>query len=494
MMLFEELNEKVTVENGFIVFKLLIDEGTEINQKGDEISKELKWLKCIAGFANTQDGVMYVGVANSDHAIESFSKRELDHLTLMVHRQIKQKIEPYIHYSIEEIPVPNSDRYIFKIAVKKSKALPVMVHDSGAALIFVRSFGQTRLATPEEIRLLVLSSEYVGYDNYLTEEKYRREDYSTFLECARKRSKDQAVILSDKELASSRMFDRKGYLHQGSLLFRDDCLDSLTSVVCVKYDGIDKGVSRFLSTKRFLGPITKVIDEVLSYVEDSENTGYRKLSDGAKNVVRYPSRSLLEGVVNAFSHRNYFIHGGQIEVNIFVDRIEIISPGSLLNQFRLEKEKNIASIIPERRNEIISLLLETSFYAQNKGSGFDNIVSDYATSDDKHKPFVSSNENSFSLTLPNLEYRIGIIDETNPNPEVYVEGEVLERRELKILSYCYSLNRSAKDIALYCALKPSTYFRNDVLMPLVQKGYLLTSPKNNIPTYRSNPTRVKLVK
>ena len=359
-MHFEELSEKVSVQNGFVEFKSVIGEGSKLNKRGEGTQKEMNWLKPIAAFANSQDGVLYVGVSDKDHTIQSFSKKELDHLTLMVHRLIKQRIEPNIHYRIIEIPMPNSDRFIFKIVVRRNKSLPVMVHESGASLIYVRSFGQTRLATPEEIRLLVLSSEHVAYDNHLTEEKYRRVDFSVFLDCAYRMSQEKEVVLQDKELASSRMFDRDGYLYQGSLLFRDDCMDSLTSVLVVKYDGINKGVSRFLNTKRFLGPITRVIDEALAYVDDLENSGYVKRSDGASNLICYPRRSLLEGIVNAFSHRNYFILGGQIEVNIFTDRIEIVSPGSLISRFRLEKEKNISAIIPERRNEIISMLLETS--------------------------------------------------------------------------------------------------------------------------------------
>ena len=491
-MTFEELNEQITVENTHVEFKSIIKEGREINQKGEAVSQELKWLKTIAGFANSQSGVLYVGVNDSTHTIESFSKKELDKLTLLVHRQIKQKIEPNIHYSIVEIPV--EDRYIFKICVEKNKSLPVLVHDSGASLIFVRVFGQTRLATPEEIRLLVISSEHVSYDNFITEEEYKRDDYSILIECAKSRSENQKTILSDKELKAADLFDINNHLYKGSLLFRDDCKNLLTQVVCVKYDGINKGINRYLATKTFVGPITKVIDEVVNWITILENNGYVKLPNGARNVICYPPRSILEGVVNAFSHRNYFINGSQIEVNIFVDRLEITSPGSLLSQLRLNKEKDIAKIVPERRNEIIARVLEASFYSQNKGSGFDNIVLDYAHADTNHQPFISSDENSFSLILPNLEYSTGVIDKDNAIPNVYVDNEVLSQRELNILSYCYYLNRSAKEIAIYVGLSPSTYFRNNVITPLVEKGYLISSPKNNIPTYRSNPKTVKLMK
>ena len=493
-MYFEELNEKINIENNYVEFKSIIKEGKEKNQKGELTSLELKWLKTIGGFANSHDGILYVGVNDDNHKIEAFTRKELDHLTLMVHRLIKQKIEPNIHYEIEEIAIPNSDRYIFKVLVKKSKYLPVVVHDSGTPIIFLRVFGQTRLATPEEIRTLVIASEHVSYDNFLTEEKYSRNDFSILLECARKRSGESNIILSDKELRAANLFNRELYLYKGSLLFRDDCVDPLTTVVCIKYDGINKGGNRFLATQTYSGPITQVIDEVIAFIDNSENRGYLKTKDGARKVICYPERSILEGVVNAFSHRNYFIFGGQIEINIYTDRLEIISPGSLLSQHQLDKEKNISDIIPERRNEIISRILEATFYAQNKGSGFDNIVYDYRHADENHKPFVSSNENSFSLTLPNLEYATGVIDENNPTPEVYVESEALSERELKILSYCYYLNRSARDVALYCGLKPSTYFRNNVLAKLVDKGYLLISPQGNIPMYISNPLHVKLVK
>ena len=493
-MVFEELGVSIAIETDLIEFKSIIKEGRIINQKGEAEQEEIKWLKTIAGFANSQGGVMYVGVDDVDHTLCSFAKKELDHLTLMVHRLIKQRIEPNIHYSIQAIPVPDDERFIFSITVKRSASLPVIVHSMGAALIFVRYFGQTRLATPEEIRFLVLSSDHVSYDNQTTDIKYVREDFGILIESAKKRSKDDNYVLTDKELSSALLFDRDGYLRKGSLLFKDDCLDELTRVVCIKFDGINKGSDRFVSTRTFLGPITKVIDEVLEYVDTLENSGYQKTSTGARNLICFPRRSLLEGIANAFSHRNYFITGSQIEVNIFADRLEIASPGSLLSQKKLDKEKNIATIAPERRNEIIARVLEASFYAQNKGSGFDNIVEDYAHADERHRPFVSSDEDSFVLTLPNLEYFGGVIDEGNPNPVVYVEQEVLTQRELSILSYCYYLNRGAKEIALYVGVKPSTYFRNTILAKLVDKRYLVYYPNAAIPTYRSNPKYVKISK
>jgi len=75
----------------------------------------------------------------------------------------------------------------------------------------------------------------------------------------------------------------------------------------------------------------------------------------------------LEGIVNAIAHRNYFMNGSQIEINLFKDRLEITSPGALLGVKELQKEKNISSIIPRRRNEIICGVLEYCRYMESKG-------------------------------------------------------------------------------------------------------------------------------
>ena len=70
--------------------------------------------------------------------------------------------------------------------------------------------------------------------------------------------------------------------------------------------------------------------------------------------------------MNAIGHRNYYMYGTQVEVNIFPDRLEITSPGALLGVRELYKEKNIASIILRRRNEIICNILEMCKYMEKK--------------------------------------------------------------------------------------------------------------------------------
>lgn len=48
---------------------------------------------------------------------------------------------------------------------------------------------------------------------------------------------------------------------------------------------------------------------------------------GRVDIDSYPDRAVLEGVINAIAHRDYFIDGSQIQIDMFKDRLEISSPG-----------------------------------------------------------------------------------------------------------------------------------------------------------------------
>lgn len=217
--------------------------------------------------------------------------------------------------------------------------------------------------------------------------------------------------------------------------------------------------------------------------------GFKKEDTGRSDYISYPPRSVTEGIVNAIAHRNNFMSGSQIEVNMFKDRLEITSPGSLLGVRELKREKNIASIIPRRRNELICAVLEYCRYMESKGSGFDKIEQDYAGKGEAFRPFISSDSSSFTLVLPNLTFAAGVIDEDS-EPKVHVQGVLDGKNDAEILSFCFRKARTAKEIADKLGIQASTYFRKQVLGKLVGQGYLPEDSSEGAAKNLSNPNKV----
>ena len=172
--------------------------------------------------------------------------------------------------------------------------------------------------------------------------------------------------------------------------------------------------------------------------------------------------------------------------------MEITSPGALLGVRELHKEKNISGIIPRRRNEVICEILELCRYMEKKGSGFDKIEADYKGRGEEYRPYVSADSHSFTLTLPDLTFSGGVISQTKENPEVYVETVLEGKNDLKILSYCFGKYRKISEIADYVGVKPSTYFRKNVISRLVGKGLLLERKVENTTVLSANAELVKL--
>lgn len=495
-MLIEELIDGTNIESENVEFKGIIREGRSPGCKDQAIS----WLKTIAAFANTDGGDLYIGVEDKSHKITALDHETADKVTLMLRCNVRERITPRIAFSVNAISVPGTKPvgYVLDVRVEKSAELPVTLHEGGLLGIYIRNFGRTELAAPEQIRELVLTSDNIPYERPFTDRTFDERDFSALIETARRRGEE----INAKALISRGFMSEDGRLSKGALLFADDCDDSRTRITATLWPGMTKGSSVVLASRQFQGNLLEGIIFGVDFIKNHSVDGFIKEGAGRSDFFSYPDRSVTEGVVNAVAHRNYYIEGSQIEINIFKDRLEITSPGSLLGVRNLRRETDIASIMPRRRNEVICAVLEMCRYMEQKGSGFDKIAEDYAPYRDRCRPCVSSSSDSFTLVLPDLTfYRNaspagagGPADGSGSGhggPEdqaggvrgvgyVYVDGAVTGRHDADILSFCYDKPRTVREIAEHIGVRPSTYFRKETVDRLVREGYLKkTAPRDS---------------
>ncbi|HET54502.1 MAG TPA: DeoR family transcriptional regulator, partial [Ignavibacteria bacterium] len=90
-----------------------------------------------------------------------------------------------------------------------------------------------------------------------------------------------------------------------------------------------------------------------------------------KEVLEIPEPAIREAIINAIVHRDYFVKGANVTVEIFNDRLMITNPGGLPKGF---PENEFGNISLSRNPTIASLLLRAK-YIEKMGTGINRIKS-----------------------------------------------------------------------------------------------------------------------
>ena len=486
LMFIQELVPNVNLEDMEVEFKGILKEG---KKKTDDDREELEWLKAICAFANTNGGTIYVGVDNQTHKILSLDHETIDHLVLMVRRLSTIHLDPLPYIGFKPIAVPNTlpTRYVLAIKVQKPQQLPVVLKYKGFMSAYVRRFGCVSVATSEELRNILYSSEEIPFDSPIGDEIFDPADFTYMFKLYE--SKHNRPLTADM-LISVGFMDKEHHLCRGAAFFKDDCDDERTLLVATSFPGLDKGGLLLSHRETFKGNLLKELEFAFNYVNSHSFSGIKKTELGAVPTYSYPARSLTEAIANAIGHRNYYLTGSQIEVNLFRDHLDIVSPGSFVGGKWLREETNLGVIPPVRRNHVICRVLGFYNYMDTLGTGLDKIEEDYERYGAEYKPRASSDDRCFILSLADLCYsgfaklgqavRLANIDDLSG------------KHDQKVLEYCYLYSHTAKEIAEYLGIGASSYFRKNVLDRLVEKGLLFSTDARGVTTYATNKTAVHL--
>jgi ATP-dependent DNA helicase RecG len=151
---------------------------------------------------------------------------------------------------------------------------------------------------------------------------------------------------------------------------------SLT-ITFVRYQGTEPGVKsprgeRFLDNRKFEGQLAEMVDDAVQRVVTNMRHG--TLLEGVfhRTVLEYPEEAVREAIVNAVAHRDYspMARGSHVRIEMYADRLEIITPGGLygpVNEDNLEEETST-------RNQLLVRLLEETGLVENRGSGIPMMI------------------------------------------------------------------------------------------------------------------------
>ena len=448
------------------------------------------WLKTIAGFANCEGGTLYIGVQDGTNKLMGFNGKEADSERNFLNNQINQHLfpRPEMRVAFIKYTVRNKEMYIIQVKISESHVKPIITKFNQVPSIFMRRDGFTDGATYEEIINMSIRSSKIQFDKTETDVKYRKDNFvklQTF--CAEHANGKR---LTDKELQACDFYDKNKLLRNGAVLFADDYTGDKTSVQCSVFAGFNKGSNRVITINKYQGCITDVIDYITNFVKQRMNYGFTKLPDSRVNSPAFPERALFEGVVNAVAHRDYYLDGTQIQVDMFKDRLEISSPGSFFQGDSIGKTYDLSKIISKRRNDLICEVLVKCNVMEASGTGFDKISEEYGKADSAHKPYIFSTTDHFTLVLPDLTYEEGVTESEEVHI-VYLPVPNGTDKDETVLSFCYHKARKVGEIAEKLGLSDSTYLRKNIIGNLERNGYLVKDKVSRTSYYKTDRDKVK---
>jgi len=156
------------------------------------------------------------------------------------------------------------------------------------------------------------------------------------------------------------------FTNAGALFFRvndEDVKFRHAGIVCALYKGTDK--SYIIDAKELNSDAVCNIDDALAFLKRHLNMSYKIETLRRENILELLEDALREAIVNAVCHRNYFEKGARVMVEIFDDRVEIISPGGVCKGITPENFGKISIT----RNSVIASMLYRIDYIEQMGTG-----------------------------------------------------------------------------------------------------------------------------
>lgn len=338
--------------------------------------------KEVIAFANTDGGIVYVGIDNNGNAVGLTDvDQEYTRITNGIRDAIMPDVTMFVRFTIQE-------NKVVRITVSEGSNKPYYLKGKGLkpSGVYVRQGTSSVPASPEQIRQMIKES-----DGDTFEEMRSMEQALTF-EAAQRAFKLYGVEWGAEKYRSLGITQKKDGIYTNlALLLSDQCAHTTKIAVFS-----DDARTVFRDSKEFTGSIFKQFEDAVNYLALCNKT-----SSVIKGVIRtdkqdYPEEAIREALLNAIVHRDYSF-SGSIIINVTDHKMEFISLGGLLPGLSPD---DIRSGISQPRNKNLAEVFHRLRLIESYGTGIRRIFNLYA--DCLEQPQIEVTPNTFKIVLPNM--------------------------------------------------------------------------------------------
>ena len=177
-----------------------------------------------------------------------------------------------------------------------------------------------------------------------------------------------------------------------------------SGVVFVKFNGAEArdagGGVGYGRRDEIAGPLARIVERSWNVINEEMRVGATVNQLAREELTEYPRFAVREALVNAIAHRDYRIAGRRVEIRMYVDRMEIISPGGLPGYMTLD---NLVEDHYSRNPRLVNGLYQWG-YIEELGLGIDQMIEEMAQAGHP-PPTFKATAYSFTVTLSNKKER-----------------------------------------------------------------------------------------
>ncbi len=358
----------------------------------------------LVAFANGDGGTVLIGVSAQGEVNGSLLDEDVEEAL----RGALSQCRPPVRTEWRQVDTPQGP--VITLEVPRSTEL----HTLADGRVLIRSGARNRPLGGEEVRHLAATKSSGDFELEVVAGATRADfDDDVIAEYIAKREEKQRRPITrpveellveigattedgDPTVAGILLFGRnpQGFIPQSGLVF-------------VRFEGTEArgpgGLPGYSRREEISGPLSQLIEAAWQVIWEEMRVGAVVKGLVREETSEYPPFAVREALVNAVCHRDYRLSGRRIEVRMFDDRLEVISPGGLPGYITLD---NIVEEHFSRNPRIVAGLFQWGFI-EELGLGIDRMIEEMLQAGHP-APTFRATPYSFTVSLANVRERRGI--------------------------------------------------------------------------------------
>ncbi|NLW70224.1 MAG: hypothetical protein GX061_04000 [Eubacteriaceae bacterium] len=339
------------------------------------------FLPTVIALTNTNGGVIYLGVSG-DWVVTGVRSPEavIELAKGMVAEMIFPEMGEFVKFETQTEDTEEGEATLVAVHVQKGISCPYFLKEKGMRPegVFIRHEQYTVPAGEADILRMIAETGGASYEDIRTTNQALTFAYFS------ERLKDISIKLGRDEMMMMHIMRSDGTFSILGELMSDQCAHSIKAAA---FEGTGKSV--FLEKQEFTGSLLSQYRSAFEFVGKYSNSWER-----------FPQLAVKEAMINAMVHRDYSFSGSTL-VNIYSDRMEIVSYGGLVEGVNMEDVHMGVSI---HRNMNLTGIFRRFGLVDSHGTGISKIMESYEGCERTANIDVS--QNVFRYVLP-VVVRIG---------------------------------------------------------------------------------------